>query len=102
MSLQSSNYVKFLALRVSPDGDIDDNIEIITTEYDVIDKTNRTLQKPRKSILEELKFFQDESTRKKLTRGIILIGSVFIFLSGILLVVSLSMTKDIDEVGKAA
>lgn len=100
MSLESSNYIKFLAIRVSPDGEIDDNIEIISTEYDVIDKSNRTLQKPRKSILEELKFFQDEGSRKKLTRGIIVIGSVFILLSGILLIVSLSMSKDIDEVGK--
>lgn len=100
MSIESSNYIKFLALRVSPDGEIDDDIEIISTEFDVIDKSSSPLQKPRKSILEEFKFLQDENTRKILTRGIIVIGSVFILLSGILLIVSLSMSKDIDEVGK--
>jgi len=94
------NYIKFLAIRVSADGEIDDNIEIISTEIEVIDRTRDPLRKPRKSIIDDIKIFHDEAARKKLARGIMLIGSIFILLSGILLIVSLNMSKNIDEVGK--
>lgn len=97
---ESPNYVKFLAIHVLPDGEIDENIEVISTQYEVIDASKPSLRKHRKSILDDLKIFHDEAARKRLARGIMLIGSIFILLSGILLIVSLNMSKDIDEVGK--
>ena len=100
--MEKPQYIKFLAIRMGPDGEIDDNIEVISTEVEVLKNTLPPLRKPRKSILDDIKIFQDEATRKKLTRGIMLIGSIFILLSGILLIVSLKMSKDIDEVGKNA
>ena len=95
-----ANYIKFLAIRVSADGEIDDTIEVISTEIEVIDRTTDPLRRPRKSIIDDIKIFHDEAARKKLARGIMLIGSIFILLSGILLIVSLKMSKNIDEVGK--
>lgn len=95
-----ANYIKFLAIRVSADGEIDDTIEVISTEIEVIDRTTDPLRRPRKSIIDDIQIFHDEAARKKLARGIMLIGSIFILLSGILLIVSLNMSKNIDEVGK--
>lgn len=100
MSIESSNYIKFLAIRVSRNGEIDDDLEIISTEFDVIEQSSPSPDKPRLSIRDGKRFLLDDNTRRILTRGIIIIGSAFIIFSGILLIVSLSMSHDIDNVGK--
>ena len=97
---ERSNYVKFLAISVPRDNVIDDTIEVISTHYEIVDVLSPPRRKPRKSILDDLKIFQDEVTRKRLARGVMLIGGIFILLSGILLIVSLSMSKNIDDIGK--
>jgi flagellar basal body-associated protein FliL len=61
---------------------------------------NRSHKKTRKSILDDIKLFQDAAARKKLTRWIMILVGLFIVAGGILLIVTLNMSEDIDNKGK--
>lgn len=99
--MENTNYIQFLAMRLPQDvNNMDDTIEVISTHYEIIEIKKFPPRQPRKSILDGLKIIQDEATRKKLVRGVLLIGGIFIFLSGVLLIVSFSMSKNIDDIGK--
>ncbi|VDI35551.1 Hypothetical predicted protein [Mytilus galloprovincialis] len=97
--MENTNYIQFLAMRLPQDvNNMDDTIEVISTHYEIIEIKKFPPRQPRKSILDGLKIIQDEATRKKLVRGVLLIGGIFIFLSGVLLIVSFSMSKNIDDI----
>lgn len=57
-------------------------------------------KKHRSSILDNLKLFPNESTRKNLIRAILILTCMFVLLSGILLIVTLNMSEEIDDKGK--
>ncbi|CAG2196303.1 unnamed protein product [Mytilus edulis] len=54
-------------------------------------------KKHRTSILDDFKLFPNESTRKTLVRAILILTCMFIVLSGILLIVTLNMSEEIDD-----
>lgn len=89
------SHVKFL-----PDSNAEHDkvseIEVFSENYEIV-SDNNVPRKPRKSILDDLRLFQDAIARKKFTRWIMLLGGIFILLSGILLIVTLNMSKEIDD-----
>lgn len=82
------------------DNEDDNDIEVLSEKCLPMESNHRPLRKPRKSILDDIKFFQDAARRKKFTRWVIVLGVIFIFMSGILLIVTLNMSSDIDDKGK--
>lgn len=97
--MDKGSTVKFLT-NDSKDSKSDDCIEIVSDHNDTTNVEVTLPQKARKSILDDIKLFQDAIARKKFTRWIMLLGGIFIFLSGILLIVTLNMSKDIDDKGR--
>lgn len=80
--------------------DNESDIEVLSGKCSPANCDQSSLRKPRKSILDDIKFFQDATRRKKFTRWVIVLGVIFIFLSGILLIVTLNMSSDIDDKGR--
>ena len=80
----------------------EEDIEIVSEPFEstCTNVENRSHKKPRKSILDDIKLFQDAAARKKLTRGIMILVGLFIVAGGILLIVTLNMSEDIDNKGK--
>ena len=50
--------------------------------------------------MDDVKLFQDAVARKKMTRWIMILVGLFIVTGGILLIVTLNMSEDIDSKGK--
>lgn len=100
--MEKGSTVKFLTNDTIKDSKSDDCIEIVSDHNDTTDVEATLPRKARKSILDDIKLFQDAIARKKFTRWIMLLGGIFIFLSGILLIVTLNMSKDIDDKGKTS
>lgn len=96
--MDNGHNVKFLQT-TSSSSEKDEDIEIVSEQYLPVETEKPVRRKPRKSILDDIRIFQDAAARKKLTRWIMVLGGVFIFLSGILLIVTLNMSKDIDDKG---
>ncbi|XP_063422469.1 uncharacterized protein LOC134706984 [Mytilus trossulus] len=94
--MDNGHNVKFLQT-TSLSSEKDEDIEIVSEQYLPVETEKPVRRKPRKSILDDIRIFQDAAARKKLTRWIMVLGGVFIFLSGILLIVTLNMSKDIDD-----
>ncbi|VDI35550.1 Hypothetical predicted protein [Mytilus galloprovincialis] len=94
--MDNGHNVKFLQT-TSSSSEKDEDIEIVSEQYLPVETEKPVRRKPRKSILDDIRIFQDAAARKKLTRWIMVLGGVFIFLSGILLIVTLNMSKDIDD-----
>lgn len=80
----------------------EDDIEIVSEPFKstCTNVENRSQKKPRKSILDDIKLFQDAVERKKMTRWIMVLVGLFIVTGGILLIVTLNMSEDIDNKGK--
>ena len=80
----------------------EEDIEIVSEPFEstCTNVEKRSDKKPRKSILDDIKLFQDAVTRKKMTRLIMVLVGLFIVTGGILLIVTLNMSEDIDNKGK--
>lgn len=98
--MDKGSTVKFLTNDSIKDSRSDDCIEIVSDHNDATNVEETLPGKVRKSILDDIKLFQDAIARKKFTRWIMLLGGIFIFLSGILLIVTLNMSKEIDDKGR--
>ena len=98
--MDKGSTVKFLTNDSIKDSRSDDCIEIVSDQNDATNVEATLPGKVRKSILDDIKLFQDAIARKKFTRWIMLLGGIFIFLSGILLIVTLNMSKEIDDKGR--
>ena len=100
--MDKGSTVKFLTNDSIKDSRSDDCIEIVSDHNDATNVEATLPEKVRKSILDDIKLFQDAIARKKFTRWIMLLGGIFIFLSGILLIVTLNMSKEIDDKGRTS
>jgi preprotein translocase subunit SecG len=80
----------------------EEDIEIVSEPFETTCTIveNRSHKKPSKSILDDVKLFQDAVARKKMTRWIMILVGLFIVTGGILLIVTLNMSEDIDNKGK--
>ena len=105
--MEWGNTVKFVTGELHECGNIcsvtnEEDIEIVSEPFEstCINVENRSHKKPRKSSLDDIKLFQDAIARKKLTRWIMFLVGLFIVTGGILLIVTLNMSEDIDNKGK--
>lgn len=102
---ERGNTVKFVTDELQHDSgntcsvNNEEDIEIVSEQLEATctNVETRSHKKPRKSILDDIKRFQDAVDRKKLKRWIMILVGLFIVTGVILLIVTLNMSEDIDN-----